>query len=159
MRQRKKSRRTAVFITGAVLFILLVLAAWKLTGERRQDTADSDGAVQQGTEIPVPEGNKEACAEQAGGKRRAGRRTYAGAGGLKAEAEFCLPDYTSAALLNTTPLRCLSVEVGAKEDELYFNWLSPDPSAGEVLWKDVFRESRRAFRRSAVPPSQFRASM
>ena len=144
MRQRKKSRRPAVFITGAVLFVLLVLAAWKLTGERRQDTADSDGAVQQGTELPVPEETKKPAQSKPTEKEDPEEELTPEQEAEKQKQTF-LPDYTSAAFLNTTPLRCLSVEVGAKEDELYFKWMSADPSAGEVLWMDVSSGDMKSF--------------
>lgn len=45
-----------------------------------------------------------------------------------------LPDYTSAALLNTTTIRDLTLEVGSDESELRMNWLSPSSEAGIVRW-------------------------
>lgn len=53
------------------------------------------------------------------------------------EARTFLPDYTSAPLLNTTEIRCLSMEVGVTEDEVRLNWLSPSKEKGRTEWRDT----------------------
>lgn len=51
------------------------------------------------------------------------------------QAALFLPDYTSAPLLNTTKIKCLSMEIGASEDEVQLNWLSPSENEGITEWK------------------------
>lgn len=46
-------------------------------------------------------------------------------------------DYISAPLLETTPIRYLSMEVGGTADEVRFNWMSPGSQPGAVEWKNV----------------------
>lgn len=47
-----------------------------------------------------------------------------------------LPDYTSAPLLSTTDIKCLSMEVGATAGEIRLNWFSPSEEKGQAEWKD-----------------------
>ncbi|MCI9306881.1 MAG: metallophosphoesterase family protein [Lachnospiraceae bacterium] len=54
----------------------------------------------------------------------------------KEQAALFLPDYTSAPLLNTTEIKCLSMQAGITEDRVQLNWLSPSGEPGKTEWKD-----------------------
>ena len=57
-------------------------------------------------------------------------------GDEEAQLASFLPDYTSAPLLNTTEIKCLSMEVGASEDQVQLNWFSPSEKQGKTEWKN-----------------------
>ena len=54
----------------------------------------------------------------------------------QAKASY-LSDYDSAPLLSTTPIRDLSLNIGATEDEVRLNWMSPSGTPGKVSWYTV----------------------
>ncbi len=54
----------------------------------------------------------------------------------EAQLASFLPDYTSAPLLNTTEIKCLSMEVGASEEQVQLNWFSPSEIRGKTEWKN-----------------------
>ena len=47
-----------------------------------------------------------------------------------------LPDYTSAPLLSTTDIKCLSMEVGATAGEIRLNWFSPSEEIGRASCRE-----------------------
>lgn len=52
------------------------------------------------------------------------------------QSALFLPDYTSAPLLNTTEIKCLSMEAGASDDQVQLNWFSPSGKRGKTEWKN-----------------------
>lgn len=123
---KRNSSRARILFTLAVLVILVILAACKLKNDRQEEVPQmreteqqEEETVQPGINEPekIPEETKE--------------------DGPEAERAAFLPDYTSAPLLNTTAIKCLSMEVGSYAEEVRFNWLSPSASKGAVLWKNA----------------------
>lgn len=147
MKQTKKSRRSSnrigIKITAVVLLILLALAGWKLTAGRIAREEDPGPAEET---LPKPE--EDASASEHTQKPETDTSTELTA--AEQQASF-LPDYTSAPLLNTTPIRCLSLEVGATADELRFNWLSPSASKGQVRWTNQSSGETQTFDAQCSP--------
>lgn len=56
---------------------------------------------------------------------------------IEAQRASFVTDYESAPLLNTTPIKYLTVEMGGKPGEVAFNWFSPSGAAGKVMLYDV----------------------
>ena len=131
-KKRRKQNNIGVIVTAVVLVLLLALAGMKLVRQ---------GAEQ---EIPEPEGVQQEQAGTANSQEISGNAPSKEEEGesqiVKTEEEeraSFLPDYTSAPLLNTTAIKCLSMEVGAADGEVRFNWFSPSGSKGSVVWKNA----------------------
>ena len=123
---KRDSSRVRILLTLAVLVILVILAACKLKKDRQEEVPQLRETEQQEEETVQPEVNEPAKIPEETKED-----------GPEAERAAFLPDYTSAPLLNTTAIKCLSMEVGASEAEVRFNWLSPSASKGKVLWKET----------------------
>ena len=131
MKKRKRTGNARVVFTSLILLVLVALGAWKLKSAHpkeqppKQETADVQPPKAEPKEpVQEPEQPAEELKEPAELLDEPAKL-----------AEF-LPDYTSAPLLSTTPIKCLSMEVGANADELQFNWFSPSGAKGRVEWKD-----------------------
>ncbi len=143
--------RTAV--TAAVLLILIVLAVWK-TGSLLRAGQEPDSSAQE-TAATLPETEEQqdtqdslkasgttdttgsGLSASSGGSSDTSGSETAAADSEEAQKASFLPDYTSAPLLNTTSIRDLSMEIGASETELRFNWLSPSSKKGQVRLTDT----------------------
>lgn len=153
MKRQRQPLNTRVVISAAVLLILAVLAVWKTgvllrAGQGQDAPAQETAAVPQETEEQqeTPDSSKASAsagtvgggitASPGSGSDASGAGTETADSGEAQKASF-LPDYTSAPLLNTTSIRDLSMEVGASETELRFNWLSPSARKGQVRMTDT----------------------
>ena len=125
--KKKKISRRAVF-TAVVLLILVFMAACKAKKDEIQEKPVAPVEIE--TAVPETEQTEEAPevkpAEDVDEEARA-----------QAERESFLTDYESYPLLNTTPIKCLSMEVGGTADEVRFNWMSPSGQAGQITWYTV----------------------
>lgn len=124
-RRKKRSGRAGILFTILVLCLLLILAVGKLRRSSGEEMLPEPERVQQSVpeeEKPTAEIPEETPEAEPGADPEAERASF-------------LPDYTSAPLLNTTAIKCLSMEVGSSAEEVRFNWLSPSASKGAVLWK------------------------
>lgn len=97
--------------------------------ETEQQTQEQSGTEQQPGAEQQPEGQTPDTAQ-------GGQTAPDDAAAAEQRASFTA-DYDSAPLLNTTPVKYLSMEVGATEDEVRFNWMSPSSSPGQVSWYTV----------------------
>ena len=150
MKKRNKGGR-ALF-TSAVLLLLVIAAAWALKA-RSEANAAAEAAAQQAAEEAAQaeqEAQEAAEAQQAAEEaaeaqaeqeaaEQAAEEQAASDETARAEQEKAsfTTDYESAPLLNTTPIKYLSLNVGATEDEIRLNWMSPSASAGQVSWYTV----------------------
>ena len=150
MKKRNKGGR-ALF-TSAVLLLLVIAAAWALKA-RSEANAAAEAAAQQAAEEAAQaeqEAQEAAEAQQAAEEaaeaqaeqeaaEQAAEEQAASDETARAEQERAsfTTDYESAPLLNTTPIKYLSLNVGATEDEIRLNWMSPSASAGQVSWYTV----------------------
>ncbi len=107
MSRKRKSMAGRIIFTAVVLLVLIILTVLTLVLQHRNKKAASGETDTLESMISRPADEQLAA---------------------------FLPDYTSAALLNTTSIRDLTLEVGADESELRMNWLSPSSEAGSVLW-------------------------
>lgn len=126
-RRKKRSGRAGILFTILVLCLLLILAVGKLRRSSGEEMLPEPEKVQQSVpeeEKPTAEIPEETPEAEPGADPEAERASF-------------LPDYTSAPLLNTTAIKCLSMEVGSSAEEVRFNWLSPSASKGAVLWKNA----------------------
>ena len=132
MKKRKRRNNARVVFTSLILLVLVFLGAWKLksTNSReqppKQEIADEQPPKEE-IKDPGPVEEPEPTVEPEEPEEEPDEATRL--------AEF-LPDYTSAPLLSTTPIKCLSMEVGATEDEVLLNWFSPSGAKGKAEWKD-----------------------
>lgn len=141
-------RQTKVKITVVILVLLLLtaLTVYRVNGNRNEQLAE-----QQETNLKVsleeqherdleerPEEQQETNLEERSeeqqeiepeGQQEKSREELA-------QLASFLPDYTSAPLLNTTEIKCLSMEVGASGDKVQLNWFSPSKESGKTEWKD-----------------------
>ena len=131
MKKRKKKSQAGVVFTAVVLLLLVALAAFKLKGGVSEETENPELQMQQSeqpeTDVPeaeIPEAEELETEEQVPKSEEEERAAF-------------LPDYASAPLLNTTAIKCLSMEIGETEHEVRFNWLSPSASKGMVNWKNA----------------------
>jgi hypothetical protein len=114
--------------------VLIIAAAWTLKSgrgkaaaqEAQEQSQDTAAVAEPKKEDTTSEEEQEASAEDGDEEARAER-----------EREAFVTDYDSYPLLETTPIRNLSMEVGATEDEIRFNWMSPSSRAGQVTWYTV----------------------
>lgn len=137
---RKKNTGLRAIFTSAVLLILVVTAAWTVKArsqkEKEQEAVEAEAPqpAETPSEVPgeepqkppepaVEEPETDPAAEEE--EQRAAR-----------ERESFVTDYTSAPLLETTPIKCLSMEVGERATEVRFNWMSPSGAAGQVVCKN-----------------------
>ncbi len=101
----------------------IFLLAWLLVAGCKTDTGGKEQSAEQETKITAEESGQNKGTEPEEQPKTT-------------ELAAFLPDYTSAPLLNTTEIKCLSMEVGAKENEVQLNWFSPSGKAGKTEWKD-----------------------
>ena len=67
------------------------------------------------------------------------------------EQETFVTDYTSAPLLETTPIRYLSMEVGATAEEVRFNWMSPGNQPGQVVFRMADSKKEKVYDAQCEP--------
>lgn len=134
----KKNSGCIRSIQTAVLLLLLLLAAgcraepkepeiWVQEAPGKDDTgAEAGQEAEKEEEIPAPDQEGlQPAAEEDEAKRTA-----------REERAF-ITDYISAPLLETTPIRYLSMEIGGTAEEVRFNWMSPGSRPGAVEWKNA----------------------
>lgn len=131
MKKRKDSGR--VIFTSAVLLVLVVAAAWtlKVKGQRKEQPVTAETETQQPSaemEIQTPQTEEPKVEPEEPPADESGEE-----GAVKGQEGF-VTDYTSRPLLETTPIKCLTLQVGTTAGELRFNWMSPDSQAGKVVW-------------------------
>ncbi len=134
MKKNNRGIRT-VFTTG-VLLVLVIAAAWTLKHRKADEPANAEIKIEtpapveapQPAEKPAEEATVDPAAEQAA-KEEAARQEQ--------EKSTFATDYESEPLLNTTPIKYLSLEVGSTEDEIRLNWMSPSAATGQVSWYTV----------------------
>lgn len=131
----KKKRRVngRIIISCVFLLVLAALAFWK-AGDSHFSGPDTESAASSEGREDVQDNTADTTPSIPDPKKLDGS---ANAAEEEAEMASFLPDYTSAPLLDTTDIRCLTMEVGASETELRFNWLSPSALAGEVRLTDT----------------------
>ena len=131
MKKRNGGIRTV--FTAGVLLVLVIAAVWTLKHRKAEDAAEADIQIEtpQVTEL-TPEPAVEEPEEQTEPAEDADETAR-----QEKEKSTFVTDYESETLLNTTPIRYLSLEVGATEDEIRLNWMSPSGSAGQVSWYTV----------------------
>lgn len=117
-RQNRTSMNGRIIFTAVVLLVLVILTVFTLV---RQHYAAIDASAAQA------EASKEE--EMDPFEAMISRPTD------EQLADF-LPDYTSAALLSTTQIQDLTLEVGSDESELRMNWMAPGEEPGYVRWTD-----------------------
>lgn len=148
--KKKRSISKRVLISTAVLLILVVLSAWKLQGMQKdgggQKTEQEISKEEDSQETTEKENTGAADTEQTD-EPKPETTPDQNEGALSEEEQKAafLPDYTSAPLLNTTAIKCLSMEVGASDTELRFNWLSPSAKKGQVVLKDASTGETKTF--------------
>lgn len=142
-KRRKKNNHGPVMFTAVVLVVLLILALGKVRGSKTPETLPEEGIRTEDGKQPAADAapdQKEPAADVTPEQEEpAESETTKETSAVKSEEEEragFLPDYTSAPLLNTTPIKCLTMEIGETEQEVRFNWFSPSPSKGRVNWKD-----------------------
>lgn len=124
---KKKRNGGRVIFTALVLLILIVAAACTLKKqgeEEKSPAANTEKPVaseQEKDPVKVQEAQPVEDASDEAVRQEAERASF-------------LPDYESAPLLSDTPIRNLSMEVGAVEGEIRLNWLSPSSAGGQVVW-------------------------
>lgn len=128
-----------VLFTAAVLLLLVIAASWTLYARGKAKEASAEPQQEQDLpKEPIPEEKlPEETSEEEKKKEEAEKAAAAEAERAAGEKASYTTDYESAPLLNTTPIRYLSMEVGATEDELRFNWMSPDRNPGQVSFADA----------------------
>lgn len=141
-KRRRKRNHSGVMITAVVLVVLLALALAKIRGgktaedfpeqESVENNSTSDAAEPSETEPQTPIEN-DSEAETTPAKTE------------EEELADFLPDYTSAPLLNTTAIKCMTMEIGETEQEVRFNWFSPSAAKGMVNWKNSATEEVQTF--------------
>ena len=149
---KKKNKGGRALFTSAVLLVLVIAAAWGLKARSQAQKAAEAAALQaeQEAQQAAEEAQKaaeEAAAAQAAEEAAAAQAEQDAAAEEQAAAEQTasaeeqtasfVTDYDSMPLLNTTPIRNLSLEVGATEDEIRLNWMSPSGSPGQVSWYTI----------------------
>ncbi len=145
MGKRRASGR-AIF-TSAVLLILVAAAAWtlKARGQKQEEPVTAEAEVPEpvrqpeAEKPPQPEEPKEPPADESEEERAARER------------EAFAVDYTSKPLLDTTPIKCLTMQVGTTAAEVRFNWMSPDGQAGKVVWNNTATQESRTVDASCEP--------
>lgn len=143
----KKIKKTAgrdkkggrVLFTSAVLLLLVIAASWTLyaKGKAREASAEPQQEQELPKETVTEEKLPEETSEEEKKKEEAEKAAAAEAERAAGEKASYTTDYESAPLLNTTPIRYLSMEAGGTEDELRFNWMSPDRNPGQVSFADA----------------------
>lgn len=135
--KKNESGRRAVF-TAVVLLILVAAAVWVLRTRGREQT-----------ELPMEEAQPPVVSEQPSEPEPVEPEPEKESEEVQpvedpdevirqeAERARFLPDYDSAPLLNTTPIKNLTMQVGAAEGEVRLNWLSPSSARGQVTWYTV----------------------
>ena len=137
--KRKKTNIRAI-VTSAILLILVIVAAWtvKARSQKEKEQEVVEVEVTQPTEAPKEEPQPEPEPEQPVEEPEEPDRLAEEEEQRAArERETFVTDYTSAPLLETTPIKCLSMEVGKRADEVRFNWMSPGSGAGQVVLRNV----------------------
>ncbi len=139
---KKKNQGIRTLVTSAVLLVLVIAGAWTLKARNEAREAQAAAAEAAAEEAAQAEAEAAAQAEAEAQAQQAAEEAAAQAQQEEAAQEQAaseakaayVTDYESAPLLNTTPVRYLSMEAGATEDEVRFNWMSPSGSAGQVNW-------------------------
>lgn len=154
---KKKNKGVRTLLTSAVLLVLVIAAAWmlKVRSEVRAQAAaealaqaqeeaaqaEAEALAQAQEEAAQAEQEAQAQAEQEAAEAAAEEAAQAAQEQQAADAEQAkasyLSDYDSAPLLSTTPIRDLSLNIGAAEDEVRLNWMSPDGNPGKVSWYTI----------------------
>lgn len=146
MKKNIKGGRT--LIASAVLLLLVIAGAWVLK-ERSEDRKAAEAAAlqaeQEAEEAAALKAEQEAqkAAEQAAqeaaqqAEQQAEQQAADETARQEQERASFVTDYESMPLLNTTPIRNLSLEIGGTEDEIRLNWMSPDGNPGKVSWYTV----------------------
>lgn len=135
-RRRGKRRSKRIVFTAAVLLVLLTMAGLVKAqeyrnGQTREEELDQE--TQEAEHEKVPDEKP----EEADTPKDSEETELQEEARAQKERETFLADYSSAPLLETTPIRYLTIQVGATEDELRFNWMSPGSRAGKVSWSCV----------------------
>lgn len=149
---KKSVRGGRTLITSAVLLLLVIAGAWMLKEraearksaeaaalQAEQEAADEAAALQaeqEAQKTAEQQAEQEAAAQEAA-QQAAEQQTADETARQEQERASFVTDYESLPLLNTTPIRSLSLEVGATEDEVRLNWMSPNGSPGKVSWYTV----------------------
>lgn len=147
---RKKNNGIRTLVTSAVLLVLVIAGAWTLKARneaREAQAAAAEAAAEEAAqaeaeaaaqaEQEAQEQAEQEAAQQAAQAAQAEEAAQAQAAQDAAEAADAeqerasyLADYDSEPLLNTTPIRDLSLNIGATEDEVRLNWMSPSGTPG-----------------------------
>ena len=136
-KKRNNSTRKRAVFTGLVLLFLVVAAAWTLKTRDSAEEAEPEvptaevEVVEPKTEVPVQEEKEEETKEKPDTSNLEEDERAA------LEKSLFLPDYESFPLLSTTPIKYLTMEVGATENEVRFNWMSTSSQPGIVTWYTV----------------------
>ena len=154
---KKKNNGIRTLVTSAVLLVLVIAGAWTLKARneaREAQAAAAEAAAEEAAqaeaeaaaqaEQEAQEQAEQEAAQQAAQAAQAEEAAQAQAAQDAAEAADAeqerasyLADYDSEPLLNTTPIRDLSLNIGATEDEVRLNWMSPSGAPGKVSWYTV----------------------
>ena len=153
--KKEKKISARILISAAVLIILAILALWKALSMGAADSrTEGPAAIQEEHQEEQPDAADAGEPETEAGQTdteapalTAETEPQAASGVLTAEEQTktFLPDYTSAPLLSTTPIRGLTIEVGSSETELRFNWLSPSGKKGQVKLTDTATGEQMSF--------------
>lgn len=109
-----RARIKAVFMAVFLLAFLLLPACGRRDALQNRPEQEETGTGAEEAENTLSESEEQRAARE--------------------QAEF-VTDYTSAPLLETTPIKYLSMEAGATAEEVRFNWMSPGSEPGQVIWK------------------------
>lgn len=137
---KRKNTNIRAIVTSAILLILVVAAAWtvKVRSQKEKEQEVVEAEVTQPTEVPKEEPQPEPEPEQPVEEpEEPDRLAEEEEQRVARERETFVTDYTSAPLLETTPIKCLSMQVGKRADEVRFNWMSPGSGAGQVVLRNV----------------------
>ena len=140
--KERKPISSRLIISAVILLLLAALAVWKVGGMLIRQPSQTTSA--QGNTSGIPDESTD-IQENASDASSESTEQDAGSSGNSTYADAFLPDYTSAPLLNTTAVKCLSMEVGSSETELRFNWLSPSSKKGQVRLTDSSSGETKSF--------------
>ncbi len=131
----KKTKKK--WLSAAVLLaVLLVLAAGRILGEKKDSGEEAQLPIETPTEdTQTNEAKEETTKEDESAEELAAQQAQAEeTARQEQEKSSFVTDYESAPLLSTSAIRYLSLEVGGTDGEVRLNWMSPSASAGQVSW-------------------------
>lgn len=146
---KKKKGNVRFTVTSVILVMLVAVFAWTLKYKERKEeptppveqgnemnqTAEADPGVQE----PQEEEPQEPPAEPEPQPEPVPEPPVQASGDEEIEAQRAsfVTDYESAPLLNTTPIKYLTMQQGGSPGEVNFNWFSPSGAKGQVVLYEV----------------------